>query len=152
VYAKPSEGAKVVSKLQMGTVYLAVKSEKVGANRWFQLQLKSGETGWVLGDINLQLANVARQNVKAAAEKAAGANHEPWFAAGWVTAGVKGVGVYARTSIGSEMLTTIDPGQIYRVIETNEGGGSEWYRIQLSGKQLGWVQSMDVKITKEPAK
>ena len=153
VYAKPSESGKVVSKLQMGTVYLAMKSEKVGASRWFLLQLKSGESGWVLGDINLQLANVLQPNQSRGATKPLpGGNHEKWFAAGWVTPGVKGVGVYERQSIGSGMLMTIDPGQVYRVVETSEGSGSEWYRIELSGKQLGWVQTMDVKITKEPSK
>jgi hypothetical protein len=151
VYGKPSERAKVVSTLKMNNVYLAVKSEKVGANRWFQLQLRSGETGWVLGDINLQLANVMQPNQQKVPSGPL-ANHEPWFAAGWIQPAVKGVGVYARTSMGSELLMTIDPGQVFRVVETSEGGGSEWYRIQISGKQLGWVQAMDVKITKEPEK
>lgn len=153
VYAKPSERAKVVSKLQMGTVYLAVKSEKVGATRWFLLQLKSGETGWVLGDINLQLANVVQPaQLNVPTKPMSVRNHEPWFAAGWVVAGVKGVGVYERQSIGSTLMTTIDPGPVYRVVETTEGEGDEWYRIQLSGRREGWVQAMDVKITKEPAK
>lgn len=153
VYGKPSEGGKVVGKLQMGTVYLAMKSEKVGASRWFLLQLKSGESGWVLGDINLQLANVIQPNqARGATKPLAGRNHEKWFAAGWVVAGVKGVGVYERQSIGSGLLATINPPVVYRVVETNEGGGSEWYRVELSGKKLGWVQAMDVKITKDPSK
>ena len=153
VYRVPSEGAKVVGKLQMGTVYLAVESRKVAANRWFLLQLRSDERGWVLGDINLQLANVVQPHQTAPPKEGTGLRPDtPAFTAEWIAAGVKGVGVYERHSMGSAMLTTINPGKIYKVVEKSEGGGSEWYKIQIPKGKPGWVQVMDVKITKEPGK
>ena len=123
----------------------------MGANRWFRLQIRSGETGWVLGDINLQLANVVQPAQMKLPEKTALAA-KPAFTAEWVAAGVKGVGVYARSSMGSEILTTIDPGTPFKVIEQSEGGGGEWYRIQMPNRRSGWVQAMDVRITKAPGK
>lgn len=134
-YEKPTIDSKQKSILDAIKAYKAIKSEKVGADRWFLLELEGGAQGWVEG-INIQLAEVESYPTKSA------------FQAEWVTASVKGVSVYGRPSIAADELRQISPPEVYRVVEVSEGGGQEWYKIDLSKGKEGWVQAMDVSLTK----
>ncbi len=146
IYTKPG------SKKQAGTLsedvaYLAVKSEKSGDDRWFLLQIRSGETAWVRGR-DLRLANVQQPaQMKIPTQEMSLRDQKSAFTAEWVVAGVKGVGVYSRPSIAGDMIQQISPPVKYRVLELAAGGGKEWYRIQIPGKGDGWVQSLDVSLT-----
>jgi hypothetical protein len=134
--------------LSEGTAYLAVKSEKVGPDRWFLLKIKSGVEGWVEG-INLSLADVRQPSAAAPPPEVTGQREKPSaFAAEWVVASVKGVGVYERPSIAAKIRVRISPPKIYKVMESSADDSKEWYRIQLDGKKEGWVQALDVSLTK----
>jgi hypothetical protein len=56
-YEKPSKKPKKLGTLVPDTAYLAVNSEKLGVDRWFLLQIRSDEKGWVQG-FELKLSNV----------------------------------------------------------------------------------------------
>lgn len=147
--AKPTDASAQVAPLSVGKAYLAVKSEKIGADRWFLLKLENGKEGWVAG-IDLQLAEVpapVREESRNTQREIKSA-----FKAEWVVAGVEGVLVYDRASIAGNVLQKISPPIIYEVLETHEGGMGEWYKIKLSSKKArdGWVQSMDVNLTSKP--
>jgi hypothetical protein len=145
---KPNENAKQVSTLEAGKPYLATKSEKIGPDRWFLLKLDNGIQGWVAG-IDLQLAEVP-----AALKEEQRQAHQPElksaFAAEWIVPSVEGVLVYDRPSIAAKVKQKISPPVIYKVLESSAGGGEEWYKIKISNKKdiEGWVQSMDVSLTK----
>jgi|GEM_PF-4572440 len=147
VYDDTQAGAAQVAKLDYGSAYLSTKSRRVGADRWFYLELDESRGGWAQGT-DLQLSNFkdpVRMNVPQ--------KKEQWtvkksaFAPEWIVAGVPGVGVYNRASIAAELVQTISPPQVYPVLEAQSGKGTEWYKIQLSKKKSGWVQSMDVNLT-----
>ncbi|MCB4755798.1 MAG: SH3 domain-containing protein [Elusimicrobia bacterium] len=148
IYEKPSLESKKLEALIEGQAYLATRSEKVGPDRWFLLEVRPGVFGWAEG-IYLQLADVPQpalmvkptQPLSLRQQKSA-------FAAEWVVAGVKDVSVYERPSIASEMLKSISPPDVFEVVEAKEGGGSEWYKIKLPKGNVGWVKVMDVNLTK----
>lgn len=143
VFEKPSEKAKKTGTLTEDTPYMAVRSEKVGADRWFLLQIRSGQTGWVRG-FDLRLADV-RQPVQLTipTKPLSVRGKKSAFAAEYVIPTVKGVGVYSRPSIAGKMVQQINPPDVFSVQET----AGEWYRIGLEGGKDGWVQSMDMKLT-----
>jgi hypothetical protein len=150
VYEKPLEGSKQVGTLTDGTPYLAVRSDKVNANRWFELQIRAGETAWARGT-DLQLADVQQPNVMEIPTQALSQRgKQSAFKAEWVRPSVKGVGVYSRPTIAAKMLKQINPKQVFKVLESQSTSGSEWYKIELSAKENGWVQTMDVQLTKKP--
>lgn len=148
LFEKSSDKSKRVGVLEMDVPYLAIRSEKIGPDRWFLLQIRSGETAWSMGtdlrlsevqqpgDINLSHQALSQQGKKSA------------FTAQWVKSTVKGVGVYNRPSITAKMVGQINPPTIYQVLSVETEGGKEWYRIELPGKKEGYVQSMDVSLTK----
>jgi hypothetical protein len=145
--AKPDDKSKQVATLEEGKPYRATKSEKIGPDRWFLLDLPNGGKGWAQG-IDLQLAEVSpatlpEQPMSAAPAKSA-------FVAEWIVAGVDGVLVYDRASIAGKVIQRISPPTIYQVTDTSAGGGSEWYKVKLTEKKDGWVQTMDVNLTKQP--
>jgi SH3-like domain-containing protein len=150
VFDKPSDTAKQVGTLADATPYLAIRSEKVGPNRWFQLQIRAGETAWARG-LDLQLANVQQPNVlEIPTQSLSQRGKQSAFKAEWISAGVKGVAVYTRPSIVAKMVRQINPSDIFKVVESQSAGGNEWYRIELNEKLDGWVQTMDVKLRKGP--
>ncbi|MCB4757174.1 MAG: hypothetical protein LHV69_09155 [Elusimicrobia bacterium] len=139
--------AKPIGVLKEGNIYLALASEKVGPDRWFQLELEDKTKGWVQG-VDLRLADIVQAKIKKAAEEtAAGPQSKSAFAAEWVVAGVKGVLVYDTPELSSKHLKKISPPIVYKVTESLENEFGEWYRIGLGGKE-GWVQAMDVNLTK----
>jgi hypothetical protein len=150
LFEKPSESSKKVGQLTEATPYLAVRSEKVGPNRWFLLQIRAGETGWAQGS-DLQLADVQQPNVlEIPTSELSQRGKQSAFKAEWINAAVKGVGVYSRPSIVAKMIRQINPKEVFKVVDAQSAGGYEWYKIELSEKEDGWVQTMDVKLTKKP--
>jgi len=153
VFAKTSAKSKTIASLKEGVAYRAIQSEKKGANRWFKLKIDDETEGWVQG-IDLQLSAKVRkpkQNFQQSFAKAMpGRMKERMssFAPEWVVPGVMGVGVYNRASIAGELLQTISPPHIYQVTDMKEGSGKEWYKIKLTKRKSGWVQSLDVNLTK----
>ncbi len=146
--AKPDEKSKQLFALATGTPYLATKSEKIGPDRWFLLTLEDGRAGWVAG-IDLQLAEVPAA-MKEEQRQAVQPEFKSAFAAEWIVPSVEGVLVYDRPSIAAKVKQKISPPVIYKVIEASAGGGEEWYKIKISEKKNveGWVQTMDVSLTK----
>lgn len=149
VFQTPSESAARSGTLQEDRPYQAIKSEKVGPDRWFLLQIEPGAQGWVRG-IDIQLAEESIQKIVQQEER----RPEPpasksAFSAEWIVASVKGVGVYSRPSIVGKIIEQISPPTIYRVLEA--ASGNEWYRIQLGNTKEGWVQALDVRLTKPGA-
>jgi hypothetical protein len=145
IFEKANEKSKRMGMLTPDVAYRAVKSEKVGADRWFLLQIRTGETAWARG-LDLRLSSVQKHaDPDAVSTEAMSLSKESAFKAEWVTPSVKGVGVYNRASIAGKMLRQINPSEVYKVLEASD----EWYRIQLSGNAEGWVQSMDVSLTKK---
>ncbi len=143
-FDKPSDRAKEVGTLASETAYMAIKSEKVDSDRWFLLQIRSGVTGWARG-LDLRLAEVKQPSqLETPRLPMSQRGKKSEFRAEWAKATVKGVGVYSRPSIAAKMLQQINPPTIYQVIEIS----GEWYKIDL-GKTQGWVQSMDVSLTKK---
>jgi hypothetical protein len=150
IFPKPSDTAKPSGTLTESTPYLAIRSEKVGANRWFLLQIRADETAWARGT-DLQLADVQQPNIlEIPTQKLSQRGKQSAFKAEWVTPSVKGVGVYTRPSIAAKMVKQVNPKDIFKVVESKSTGGSEWYRIELNAKLSGWVQTMDVQLTKKP--
>lgn len=148
VFEKPSEKAKKSGVLSSETAYLAIRSEKVGSDRWFLLQIRTGETAWARG-IDLRLADVQQPvDLETSSQPLSQRGKPSAFAAEWVKASVKGVGVYDRSSITAKMIRQIDPPEIFKVLETVADNGKEWYRIEIPGNKEGWVQTMDVNLTK----
>ncbi len=146
-YKAPSDKSEHVGTLKEGVAYKATQSEKVEGDRWFLIEIQPGLKGWVQG-IDLQLADVPQAVQQAAMDESSGFKEKKSaFAAEWIEATVKGVGVYSRPSIVGKRIRLINPTEIFKVLELSEGGGKEWYKIQLSKKGEGWVQSMDVKLT-----
>ena len=143
-YEKTSDQSTVVGHLTEGQIYSATRSDKVGNDRWFLLEIKKGEKGWVQG-FNLLLADAPSAP---AASKPLGRQNQSAFAARWIVADVKDVTVYARPSIAGKSMKQISPPTVYEVLESNEGGGDEWYKIKLPNGGEGWVKAMDVNLTK----
>jgi len=147
IYSQPKEKAKSTGILKDGAVYLALNSSKVGPDRWFELELEDKSKGWVEG-INLRLADVVQAKIKKAAEEAAAMDSvKSAFKPEWVVAGVTGVLVYATPELSAKQFNKISPPTIFQVTETLENEYGEWYRIDMGGKK-GWVQAMDVNLTK----
>ena len=146
-FEKASEKSKKKGTLSPETPYLAVRSEKVNSDRWFLLQIRTGETAWARG-IDLRLADVQQPVKLDEPSQPLGQLGSSPFTAEWVRASVKGVGVYSKPSITAKMVRQINPPDIYKVKETSADGGKEWYLIEISGKDAGWVQTMDVNLTK----
>lgn len=147
LFSGPANDAERVGAIQPGTAYLASQSRKVGSNRWFFLQLPNETGGWVRGT-DIRLADIQRPIKMVVPVKAGRADAmESAFAPEWVVASVKGVGVYSRASIAGEMIRRISPPDVYRVREVKSGGGKEWYRIETSSSESGWVQALDVSLT-----
>ena len=131
---------------------MAMKSEKVGTERWFFLKIRSDLSAWVNG-IDILLADVQQPaQTQTPTSDLSLRGKKSAFAADWVAATVKGVGVYSRPSIAGTMINQINPGDIYKVIDNSSGDGNEWYKISLSEKKEGWVQTMDVNLTKPTSK
>ncbi len=147
MFDKPMENAKRIGTLKPDVAYKAVKSEKVGPDRWFLLQIKSGENAWVRG-LDLRLSSVeSHPNIESTPDLP-DTPKKSAFKAEWVTPGVRGVGVYNRASIAGKMLTQISPPEVYKIVDASTDGG-EWYKILLADNSEGWVQSMDVSLTKK---
>ncbi len=150
LFDKPVANAKEVGTLTEGTPYLAVRSEKVNANRWFLLQIRADETAWARGT-DLQLADVQQPNVLQIPTQALSQRgKESAFKAEWITPSVKGVGVYSRPTIAAKMIKQVNPKDVFKVTDSKSNSGTEWYQIELSPKLNGWVQTMDVQLTKKP--
>lgn len=148
IFSKPGESAKKIGSLSEEVAYLAEKSERKEGERWFLLKIRTGEKGWVRGT-DIRLANVQQPGELLIPGSAMSLrDQKSAFLAEWIVAAVKGVGVYSRPSIAGKVIKQIEPPTIYKVMELSAGGGKEWYRIQLPGKKEGWVQSMDVNLTK----
>lgn len=149
IFEKSSENAKQIGELAQDVAYLAIRSEKVGVDRWFLLQIRSGENGWVRG-LDVRLANVQQPvQLEIPTKPLSLRDKKSVFKAEWVSAGVKGVGVYSRPSIVGKIVQQINPADIYKVIDTSATDGKEWYKIELSGEKEGWVQTMDVNLKKK---
>lgn len=146
VYREPSDRSPSVATLVEGQSYLAIESQKIKSDRWFLLKIKPDLSGWVRG-IDVQLADVV-ETVDESAALPENPLASSAFRPDWVVAGVNGVGVYSRPSLASKMIRKISPPEIYAVVDTGEGGGSEWYKIKVGDKQEGWVQTLDVSLTK----
>ena len=110
------------------------------------------ETAWARGT-DLQLADVQQPNVMDIPTQALSQRgKESAFKAEWITPSVKGVGVYSRPTIAAEddEARSIRK-EVFKVLESSQtNGGSEWYQIELTPKLNGWVQTMDVQLTKKP--
>ncbi|MCG3203360.1 MAG: hypothetical protein KCHDKBKB_00016 [Elusimicrobia bacterium] len=147
-FEKPSEKAKIIGRLAEETPYMAIRSEKVGVDRWFLLQIRAGESAWARG-FDLRLADVQQPVELTLPKEPLGIRgKKSAFEAEYVKATVKGVGVYSRPSITAKMIEQISPPTVYKILEMEAGAGKEWYRIQLPGNKEGYVQSMDVSLTK----
>ena len=150
-YAGPTDKSHTIANLKMGVAYLAVQSKKEGPNRWFKLKIDDDKEGWVSGtDIQLSERKKPKQTGYGSYAKAMPGRMKHTtsaFAPEWVVAGVIGVGVYNRASIAGELLQTISPPHIYRVLDMKEGSGKEWYKIQIAKRKTGWVQALDVNLT-----
>lgn len=148
IFSKPGESSKKIGALSEEVAYLAEKSERKDGERWFLLKIRTGERAWVRGT-DIRLANVQQPaELNIPTSDLSLRNQKSAFLAEWIVATVKGVGVYSRPSIAGAVIKQIDPPNVYKVLELSAGGGKEWYRIQLPGKKEGWVQSMDVNLTK----
>jgi hypothetical protein len=145
---KPNDKSAGVMALETGKPYLATKSEKIGPDRWFLLTLSNGKQGWVAGT-DLQLADVP-EAMKTEQKLTQQTEPKSAFAAEWVVPSVEGVLVYERPSIAGKVVKKISPPVIFKVVDTSAGAGEEWYKIRLSEKKdlSGWVQAMDVSLTK----
>lgn len=148
-FSEAKIGAVPTGKLVEGTPYLALKSVKVGTDRWFQIVLDSDRNkGWARGyELILSETNNPVGNNQGLGELD-WSDGKSAFAAEWVVAGVKDVGVYGKPSISAKMIKKISPPDIFKVEELTENSFGEWYRIKLANGKEGWVQSMDVNLTR----
>lgn len=144
VFSEPADNSNVVGSLEEGVAYQATKSQKIGTERWFLLQLNSSKSGWVHG-VDVQLAG----EILPPPEEPTDQPLQPGEK--WVAATDDGVPVYNKPSIAGKKVKTIAPGDSYKVTEVDEGSGNEWYKIAI-GNREGWVQSMFVKVIKEGKK
>jgi uncharacterized protein YgiM (DUF1202 family) len=148
IFSKPGEASKKIGTLTEEVAYLAEKSERKDGDRWFLLQIRSGEKAWVRGT-DIQLANVQQPaQMKIPTKPGSLREQKSAFFAEWIVGTVKGVGVYSRPSIAGTIIKQIEPPAVYKVLELSAGGGKEWYRIKLGEKKDGWVQALDVNLTK----
>lgn len=55
VYAEASP-ERAVAQLTRGNIVHVLRAVKVSGERWFEVELKDGQVGWIRGDLNLKLA------------------------------------------------------------------------------------------------
>jgi len=147
VFSEPSESARKTGSLKVGISYLAVKSKKVGLDRWFELQISDTKTGWVRG-IDLFLATPELEEEEEDLEDLEDVSFgsEMGLAApDWVVGKSKNTRVYLRPSIGGKVILNIAPPESYQVFEASLRGGQEWYMIKLKDENGGWVRALDVQ-------
>ncbi|MFN0117261.1 MAG: SH3 domain-containing protein [Elusimicrobiota bacterium] len=144
----PSDSGKEKGNLVEGNTYLAIKSEKVEADRWFLLKVDEENQGWVRG-IDIILADVLQPNQLNRSDNPMSLRtKKSAFSAEWIIPIYKGVYIYSRPTLTSKKLEKINPPDIFKIVELSQGGDSEWYKIQYAAGKNGWVQTMDVNLTK----
>ncbi|MBM7589974.1 SH3 domain-containing protein [Brevibacillus fulvus] len=117
VRSGPSLTDSVLTTLPLNTV-LPVLSQQ---NDWVQVKLPNGTTGWV-----------ANWLVKPAATASA---------AKQIESTVTNLNVRSGPSQSDAVLTMINPGQKYTVLQKS----GDWYQIQFGNSQKGWVAGWLVK-------
>ncbi|KEO85224.1 SH3 domain-containing protein [Tumebacillus flagellatus] len=128
IRAGASTEEKVIGHADYGDQFEVITSE----NGWYQVQLDNGESGWIHASLVHEGGRFATSNpVIDVAE-----------------ANVESLNVRGGASTSFEIVTTIQPGTTYPVLQQS----ADWVQIRLPDDRTGWVSKSYVTVTQGKAK